>query len=305
MRAFESLPRGGKAPNGRREVTMKLSLTSVAMPRLSLEETVEFATRLGYDGVELRVRRIPTEAAGQPYSFWGNHANDLNPDNFVRLAPRIAGLCADAGLAIPALASNATATQLEDLNHLAEGAAICGCPLVRIGAPRRYDGSASYHDLYSEAVDAFGRALEVVQSHGRRGLLEIHGGTIAVSAGLAYRLVSNFSPEAIGVIYDVQNMVREGYEGTRLGLDLLGPYLAHVHIGGHAPWPGDRDARGTLAWNWRQSELADGLLNVPDLFADLRRVGYDRFVTVEDLRPDVEAESKFRSALQYLRGLAV
>ena len=284
---------------------MKLSLTSVALPHLSLEETVGFAARLGYDGLELRVRRIPSEAVGQAYSFWGNHANDLSPENFVRLAPRIRRLCADAGLAIPALASNATATEIEDLHRLAEGAAICGCPLVRIGAPRRYDGSASYHELFAEAVDAFGRALEVVQSHGGRGLLEIHGGTIAVSAGLAYRLVSNFSPESIGVIYDVQNMVREGYEGARLGLDLLGPYLAHVHVGGHAPSPGDRDARGTLAWDWQRSELSDGLLSVPDLLAELRRVGYDRFITVEDLRPDAEAELKFRTAVQYLRGLRV
>ncbi len=282
---------------------MRLSLTTVALPHLALEELFEFASRLGYDGVELRVRRIPEAALGQPYSFWGNHRCDLSPDNFVQTAPRIRQLCADHGLAIPALASNATAADLDDIRRLAEGAALCGCPLVRIGAPRRYDGSVPYREVYAEAVDAFGRALEVVRSFGVRGLLEIHGGTITVSAGLAFRLVSNFPPEAIGVIYDVQNMVREGYEGARLGLDVLGPYLAHVHCGGHAPQPGERDAQGTLRWGWKQSELADGLLSMPDLLAELRRVGYDRFITVEDLRADVPAEAKFAAAVRYLRAL--
>jgi sugar phosphate isomerase/epimerase len=283
---------------------MRYSLTTVALPHLSLEGTVAFARRLGYDGIELRVRRIPAAALGQPYSFWGNHRNDLNPDNFSALAPRIRELCADNGLAIPALASNATAADLDDLARLGEGAALCGCPLVRVGAPRRYDGSVSHHALHAEAVEAFGRAIETLRPFGVRALLEIHGGTITVSAGLAYRLVASFPPEAIGVIYDVQNMVMEGYEGARLGLDVLGPYLAHVHVGGHAPFPGERDTSGTLRWQWRATDLADGLLGVPELLTELRRVGYDRFITVEDLRPDVDAEQKFAAAIDYLRRIS-
>ena len=177
--------------------------------------------------------------------------------------------------------------------------------MVRVGAPRRYDGSVSYHEIYAEAVEAYGRALDIVRSFGVRGLLEIHGGTITVSAGLAYRLVANFPSERIGVIYDVQNMVREGYEGARLGLDVLGPYLAHVHVGGHAPHPGERDETGTLRWTWSQTELADGLLALPAILDELRRVDYRGFITIEDLRSDVDAETKFRTARSYLRGLGV
>ena len=282
---------------------MRVSLTTVALPRFSLEETAGFASRLGYDGIELRVRRIPPQAVGGPYSFWGNHKNDLNPDNFVQLAPRIARICGDHGLAIPALASNASAAELDDVRRLAEGAAICGCPLIRIGTPRRYDGTVPYREIYAEAVDAFGRALEVTKPFGVRGLLEIHAGTITPSAGLAFRLVANFSPDSIGVIYDVNNMIREGYEGLRLGLDVLSPYVALVHVGGHRPRPVERDEMGTLRWSWDATELADGLLPTPDLVAELGRIGYDRFVTVEDLRPDVDPEVKFSTAITYLRKL--
>jgi len=280
---------------------VKAALTTVALPHLSLEETVDFASRLGYDGIELRVRYLRPNESDQPYSIQGNHKNDLNPANFVGLAPRVKKLCDERGLAIPALAARTTATELDDIRRLSEGAAICGCPLLRIGAPRRYDGTVPYAEIYAEAVDAFGKALEITRSFGVRGLLEIHGGTVTVSASLAQRLVANFPPDSVGVIYDLQNMVREGFEGLRLGLDVLGPYLAHVHVGGHAPAPGARDASGTLGWNWQATDLPDGLLAIPPLLAELRRVGYRGFITVEDLRPNVDPAVKFGAAIEYLR----
>ena len=278
---------------------MHLALTTVALPHLSLEEIAAFASGLGYRGVELRVRRTPSAALDQPYSFWGRHRADITPGSFVALAPHIARVCADHGLHIPAIASNQTALDLDDTRRIAEGAAICGCPLVRIGAPRRYDGTTSYHDLYREAVDAFGPALEVTASHGVRGLLEIHGGTIAISAGLAYRLVSNFGPERIGVIYDVQNMVREGFEGFRLGLDVLGPYLAHVHVGGHRPLPVEGQASTAPRWTWERCPIAAGLIDTPALIAELRHVGYAGHISVEDFQ-EVDAERKFADAAAYL-----
>lgn len=282
---------------------MRYSITTVALPHLTLREMVQLASGLGYHGLELRVRRIPPPAAGQPFSFWGNHKEDLSPDTFVERAPEIRRAIGDAGLAIPALASNATAAELDDLKRLAEGAAIVGCPLVRIGAPRRYDGSAPYRAVFDETVDAFREALRAVASFGVRGLLEIHGGTIAVSAGLALRVVERFSPSAIGVVYDSNNMVREGFEGMRLGLDVLGPYLAHVHVGGHAPEPGERDASGTLRWSWRARDLPDGLIETPSLLEELHRVGYQGFITVEDFRTNLSAEQKFDRTIRYLRDL--
>ena len=43
----------------RRYARMRYALTTVSLPALSLEETVAFAARLGYEGLEWRVRRIP------------------------------------------------------------------------------------------------------------------------------------------------------------------------------------------------------------------------------------------------------
>jgi len=42
--------------------------------------------------------------------------------------------------------------------------------------------------------------------------------------------VSDFDLRYIGIIYDLGNMVHEGYENYKLGLELLGDYLSYVHV---------------------------------------------------------------------------
>ena len=78
-------------------------------------------------------------------------------------------------------------------------------------------------------------------------------------------------------------------------------HAAHVHVGGHAPEPGERDDTGTLRWSWRATELSDGLIETPRLLEELHRVDYRGFITVEDFRTDLPPEQKFATAIQYLR----
>ncbi len=95
--------------------------------------------------------------------------------------------------------------------------------------------------------------------------------TLCPSASLAHRLVSYFDPETIGVIYDPGNMVHEGFEDYRIGLELLGPYLAHVHLKNAAfSWP---EGDGGV-WTPRWAPLEDGVVNLPQLFNALHAVDY-------------------------------
>ena len=57
---------------------MKYCATTVALPQFDMRETAELLSRLGFDGAEWRVRRIPEERKGEAYSPWGNHKNDLS-----------------------------------------------------------------------------------------------------------------------------------------------------------------------------------------------------------------------------------
>lgn len=279
---------------------MRYCATSVMLPELTMEEQAGLLARLGFDGIEWRVRRVPEGARGRGYSNWGEHRNDLTPENFVKNAGRMRQVAADHGLVIAGLATNPPATDLEQIRLLAEGAAACGAPFVRVGCPRGYDGSVNYHVLYEEAVEAYGCALEILAPYGVKAALEIHGGTICVSASLAHRIVSHWPAERVCVIYDPQNMVVDGYETTELALELLGAYVGHVHAGGHRPVEKRRDELGTVQWAWPGTALAEGLYSYPRMLKKLRAMGYQGFISIEDFR-ELPAEDKLREGIGYLR----
>lgn len=288
---------------------MRFSVTTVILPTLDLEETVKLLSRLGFQGVEWRVRRIPPDKKEAPFSFWGNHKNDLTPERFLREAAQIRKLCDDHGLRIVSLAAQARADQLEEVKLLADGAAaVAGNgtppPLLRIGPPRNYDGGTNYHILYREAVEAYGKALEITRPRRVKMVMETHNNTLCVSASLAHRLVSPFSPEDLGVIYDPQNAVVDGYETPQLALELLGPYLAHLHIGGARPVAGKTDEFGSVRWRWERCPLAEGLYDYRRLFELLKKIGYDGFCSLEDFRPG-EPEALLTESVKWLRMVGV
>ncbi len=285
---------------------MKYSATTVFMPQLTLAEQAALLSRLGFDGIELRVRRVTDEvrAKAEP-SNWGYHVNDLTPENFAAKAPEIRTILADHGLSFVGIASNAPCTDLEQLKRLIEGAVACGGqPLLRVGATTGYkaDGSQNYWEIYGETVAGFARVVELAKGTGIKLLIEMHGNTIHPSASLAYRLASNFSPNDVGVIYDPQNMVRDGYETIALALQLLGPYLAHCHLGAHRPLLGTPNDKGTMQWKWEQCSLGDGLFDVPTMLAQFKKVGYQGFISIEDFA-NLPVEDKLSRAIAYLKSL--
>jgi sugar phosphate isomerase/epimerase len=281
---------------------MRISATSVMLPHLDLQQTCELLSDLGYDGVELRVRRLPPERAKDDPSPWGRHLTDLSPDNILARAEEVKSAASDHRLQIAAFASACSASDLEHVKLLVEGAQAVGCPAIRLSC-RGYNGTTNYHEIYAEAVENYGKALEITRPHGIKVLVEMHGGTIHPSASLAHRIVSNFDAEDIGVIYDPQNMVKDGFETIQLALELLGDYLAHIHAGGHRPVPGEPNEKGIVTWSWRGCPMSEGLYNFPKMVECLRKVGYTGFISVEDFRGDISPEERLRNAIAYLRSL--
>jgi len=130
--------------------------------------------------------------------------------------------------------------------------------------------------------------------------VETHHLTIAPSASLAYRLVSHCHPDQIGVLYDPGNMVHEGYEQFKMGLELLGPYLAHVHVK-NAAWSqtGKRED-GTAAWRCEWSPLAGGVVDYRRLLQDLKSVGYDGYLGIEDFSGHYESKEMLRQFAEFI-----
>ncbi|BAS11974.1 xylose isomerase domain protein TIM barrel [Arthrobacter sp. Hiyo8] len=94
-------------------------------------------------------------------------------------------------------------------------------------------------------------------------------------------------------------MVYEGYEDHRIGMDLLGPYLHHVHLKNAAAFPDELRANGIQKWRNRWTPLDEGLVNVKDFLLALEAGGYNGWISLEDL----STERDPLSTLKYNAGV--
>ena len=145
--------------------------------------------------------------------------------------------------------------------------------------PPSYDGTRPYPEFFDEAVRDFAVVARLAAEHEVQACVETHMNIITPSAGLTHRLVSNFDPRHIGVIYDPGNMVMEGYEQYQMGLELLGPYLSHVHVKNMC-WIRTGETEGVAQWEVRMAAHREGQTNWKAVVAALRHVGYERMALV-------------------------
>jgi sugar phosphate isomerase/epimerase len=264
--------------------SMNVGVFTVGLPDLTPEDAVREIKDAGYDGVEWRVARVPDEVKGEEPSFWGNNLCTLAPtEEEARRARRISE---EADLEIPGLGTYVSVGDLEAAEAAMRFAVTAGASQVRVGAGAP-DGR-HYEELFAAAREFLARVEDLARSHGVKALVEIHHRTICPSASLAHRLVSAFDPDMVGVILDPGNMAQEGFEDYRIGAELLGPYLAHVHIKNSAF---DRPAGGGV-WEARWAPLEDGVVDFGLVFEALEIVGYDGWLVMEDfsgVRPSREA----------------
>ncbi len=275
---------------------MKLGVFTVMVPDLTPEEAAHELAAAGYDGVEWRVTTVPEEKRREPPSFWGNNRCTLSLNQGEAERARV--LAEAASLAIPGLGTYLDVGDLEATENALHFAQTAGAPQIRVGVGRFETGSA-YHDLFANARAFLAKVEPLARRYGVKALVEIHHGTICPSAALAHRLVSPFDPEVIGVIHDAGNMVYEGFEDYRLGVELLGPYLAHVHLKNAAY----AQPAGGGVWTPRWAPLEDGVVDFSRLLKVLQAVGYDGWLVVEDFSAAHPSREALRHNLSFVRRL--
>jgi sugar phosphate isomerase/epimerase len=274
---------------------MKVGVFTVVLPDLTPEEAAREIKDAGYDGVEWRVARIPEEFKVERPSFWRNNLCTLSPS--VEEAHRAREISENVGLEIIGLGTYIEVGDLDATEEAMRFARVAGSPQIRVGVGR--PGGAPYTDLLAAAREFLVGVEELARQYGVKVLVELHHGTICPSASLAHRLVTGLDPEAIGVIFDPGNMAFEGFEDYRIGVELLGPYLAHVHLKNAAF---DRPESGGT-WRPRWAPLEDGVVDFERLFEALRTVGYGGWLVIEDFSAARPSREALRHNLGFVRDL--
>lgn len=281
---------------------MKLSVFTVGTPDISVENLPSRLKAYGYDGIEWRIAKRqdappnPVPPKGQWY--WTYNQATLNLANVVEEAKWAHELTTQAGLEVASLSTYLQPGQPAEIEKVMQAAQVIGCPKIRL-MPPGYNGETYYRDLFETAQRQISELIPLTEKYGVKLIFEIHHGNIIPSASAAYRLVSPFPANSVGVIFDPGNMVHEGFEEYQLGIELLGEYLDHVHIKDARPVFNPESKKWSVEW----ASVGEGMVNFARLIQALKKVGYSGYLSTEDFSNDRDTEGKLAHNISYLREL--
>ena len=293
---------------------MKFAAFTVSLPDYTPEEAVRVLAEMGYDGIEWRVTDDPLMSGngrtvaghGNSVGFWSGNRCTLSLSSLIDEAPRIKSLTDKAGLAIPSIGTYVSCDEPALVEHAMRGVKALGAPALRVRVPN-YDGKQPYLTLRDNALAQYHDVEALAKQFGLKALIEVHMNNIVPSASAAAQFAGHFDPRYVGIIHDAGNMVYEGYEQYRLGFEVLGPYLAHVHLK-NAQWvaTGVRED-GSTEWKATWAPFQKGCVDFRRLLDALHDVGYDHdgnsWIAFEDFSTEQPLDVRTRENLAYVKRL--
>jgi glucosamine-6-phosphate deaminase len=233
---------------------IKLAFSTLGCPSWPLARILDAASRMGYDGVELRFVEGDDALWARP---------ELTGSGLQETLARLA----DAGLAVPCVDTRSffhgpdpASRRLAALEaeRTAGLAARLGARGIRVFGDRVQPGA----DLASTRrfiVEALGDLRDRLRGTGVEVWLETHGDFATAAATRS--LLEEAGSEGLGAVWDPANAFSEFGEEPAAGAAALGSFLRHVHLkdarrppDGKIPWPpalpgrGDFPAARVLDW---------------------------------------------------------
>ncbi|UKA63159.1 sugar phosphate isomerase/epimerase family protein [Arthrobacter sp. FW306-04-A] len=289
---------------------MKFSVFTASTPEWSPEEAATKLAAQGWDGIEWRV--TDQAEAAEP-GFWAGNRATWPMTGLEDSIPEIARLTAASGLEFSGLGGYARCDNHDDVDRVLAATAALGAKQVRVNVLPLGNSNMggqeptglSYPELFQSTREHYEWIAARAAHHGVKALVELHHGTVTASASSARRLLDGLDPQHVGVIHDLGNLLIEGWESPLPALQLLGPYLAHVHVK-NARWVRTdmKDESGAAVWVNEWAPLSEGQGSVLGYFRALAEVGYDSWVTLEDFSTELPLEERTASNLAYVRKAA-
>jgi sugar phosphate isomerase/epimerase len=241
---------------------MKISFTTLACPEWSWEKVLTEASRLGYDGIELRIvdgeMNLPK-------------AKPFLPENINKTLQTIkqSGLeicCIDTSCAFHD--ANRFDAVIEEGKASIDLAAAVNARYIRVFGDAIPDPTKE-----SETIEQVAKGLDILGSYaegrGIQVLIEAHGDFSVSDRLLA--LLEQTRSKAVGVLWDVDNTYRTGGENMRDTFNKLRDYIKHTHF---------KDSLGT----GKEVNIAlpgEGDLPMEEALRSLKSAGYNGWISFE------------------------
>lgn len=280
---------------------MKYGFFTASSPTVTLEEIAPELREYGYDGWELRVVDEPPNPKGM--EFWHGNKSTVPASTFTENVERLKKLSEQNSLEIPNLGTYVRSNDdWSEIEQAVRNAIAIGAPSLRINVPQ-YSSDEAFLPIWNKAREDYKKIEALVAENGLRALIEIHMGTICPSASSARRFVEGLNPKHVGVIFDVGNMVYEGFENYRMGLELLGDYLALVHVKNATAYPFQTRADKTIEWRFKFWPMHQGVADIRALITALLHVGYDGWISFEDFSTQQKLLERTKFNIEFVKQL--
>jgi sugar phosphate isomerase/epimerase len=219
---------------------------------------------------------------------WGIRNMDNAADEMKEMAQRTE----DAGLEVVNWLIGGKPWKEDEMKKRSEFVATVGGKSMRVDHPWiawNFDESLhqekSFNEIFKLAKDSMPFLIELSKETGIRFLFETHSGALLASTLTAKMLFEGVSADHVGVVYDPANTTIEGNIRPRSEVEVLGDYLAYVHVKNIAFF-----FDGTLSndfvkrtlWSYKTVSPDAGRLDWVEVFFALKNGGFTGFLSSEE-----------------------
>ena len=277
----------------------RISIATSCAPWDGLPALVPAIAAAGFDGIEpaLGDRRWDPQAA---VAFWGNNPAMIDCSQAADESAALKELLDEHRLGCPCLGSYALSDDPEGIDLAFDVAAILGSDMLRVRVPW-YGSGDCYSDVLAATRSRYRDLQDRAKAANTACLIELHDRSICPSASAAMRVLEGLDPARVGVIFDPGNYTSEGHESIPMVLDILGPYLRHVHVKDAVIKRQDM-ARDGVRWNGHHVCLGTGDIDWPWLVDALETRGYAGWWSIENFTGLERGPERMIADAAWLRG---
>lgn len=289
---------------------MKLGAFTTFMPEYTFPEACKLIKSLGYDGVQPRIVPAAKESwisanfdPTKPFDPWGNNKGGISEEAFFADPKGVLKPATDIGLQISSVASYTSTADMERAVAMAKACGKAGIKNVRISAlPMPKEATFDIGAYLDQCRGTYKELVHEAKKVDVRPCIELHMGTVFPSASGVMALLNGISPEDAGVLYDPANMISDGWEVPKVALNVLGPYLAEVHVK-NSKWVPDVTENGITRWKTEPADLENGCVNWAEIIAQLKVHSYNGWLVEEGHTSGRGSYQRLKMAYELLKKL--
>lgn len=285
---------------------MELGVTAVMLPELDFDEQIDLCASLGIKYYQYRPRVIPDHARDKPYHSHGNHKFDLTPERLLDEGRDLTARLRARGLepwgTVPGLNTDSSD---EQVRHAVEAAVAADAKCVRCNPAPYPREPFDYPAFLDRVVQRYAYLTERISwPMGIKLIIETHANSLATSPALAWQIVKDFSPQRLGVIFDLPNFNREGGVNPILGVSVLRDYIDCVHFGASRRIEAEqRDEHGCRLVDTPFCPPEDSDLHLPTWLKALADAGVDAPIIIEDYDAELDGPARLARNARFVQNL--